>query len=288
MSIKSVLVRLTGGESDRTALDLALLAARPAAAHITALLAKRDASEALAYAVVGSGDVTAIRSFADRIVAEADAAGGRAKRDFASWIRSHGLVEADRPGSGSEITAAYQERAGVPRRLIVELGRAGDLIVLPGLFEAAAPRAELVIESALFETGRPVLVAPPTARSTFKTGVVAWNGSVESNRALAAAVPLLENCAQLFIFSQAEAHQAAADPAAAIDYLSWHGLAADWLREYRDHGSVGKNLLAASTQVGADLLVMGAYSRGRLQEIMFGTVTAHVLHHATVPVLFSH
>lgn len=51
---------------------------------------------------------------------------------------------------------------------------------------------------------------------------------------------------------------------------------------------VGNMLLSRIADEDADLLVMGAYGRSRLREIVLGGATRHILDHMTVPVLMSH
>ena len=50
----------------------------------------------------------------------------------------------------------------------------------------------------------------------------------------------------------------------------------------------GDMILNYATDVSADLLVMGAYGRSRLRELVLGGVTRHIMQHMTIPVLFSH
>jgi nucleotide-binding universal stress UspA family protein len=70
--------------------------------------------------------------------------------------------------------------------------------------------------------------------------------------------------------------------------MAWHGIAAEAAAAGTASGAVGVDLLAAASSVGASCLIMGAYSHGRMREMMFGGVTHHVLNHATVPVFLVH
>ena len=51
---------------------------------------------------------------------------------------------------------------------------------------------------------------------------------------------------------------------------------------------VGNLLLSRVADIGADMLVMGAYGHSRLREIVLGGVTRHILENATIPVLMVH
>jgi len=288
MPIKTILVPLNALASDRTTLDLALGVAREPQAHIEALFVKRNPAEALTYAGMGS-DPASIQMIANQILREADDAGARVKRELLAWCMHNDVVESDRPGISGQVTVSFRERVGSARSAIAEIGRMVDLIVMTGLHDTDVRLPEVALEAALFETGRPVLLAPAALPPPgTDTAVVAWNGSLESTRAVAAAMPLLVRCKQLFVFCRSERHRPAADPAELLGYFAWHGLKAERLRVFQEHGGLGEDLLAATRQVGAGLLVMGAYTHHRLRQMIVGGVTSHVLHHAKMPVLFAH
>jgi nucleotide-binding universal stress UspA family protein len=114
------------------------------------------------------------------------------------------------------------------------------------------------IEETLRKSGRPVLLAPSIAPTTLGHSVTfGWNGSDESVRALATALPILAQAAKVTAITAGEE----TDIAELIAYLAWHGVAA----EHRDvplssGDGIGATLLGAFHEVGADLLVMGGYS----------------------------
>ena len=72
-----------------------------------------------------------------------------------------------------------------------------------------------------------------------------------------------------------------------VDYLADHGIKADHT-EISARGGVGKALLAAARDAGADTLLMGAYGSSRGRELVFGGVTQHVVDKTEMPVLLSH
>jgi hypothetical protein len=186
MPIKSILVMLNGLGSDRSTLDLALAQARGPGAHIDALLVKRDPTEALGYAGLGV-DSIGLQEIADRIAQEVAQASATAKRHYLAWRTENDLVEVERPERAERVTTAFRERLGPARDRVVEAGRVADLIVLTGLFDPALRLPEVTVEAAMFDTGRPVLVAPAALPAQpLGTAVIAWNGSLEANRAVAA------------------------------------------------------------------------------------------------------
>ena len=53
-------------------------------------------------------------------------------------------------------------------------------------------------------------------------------------------------------------------------------------------GVFGQALLNKAHELGADMLVMGAYAHSPLREALLGGVTRHMLAHADLPVLMRH
>jgi nucleotide-binding universal stress UspA family protein len=72
------------------------------------------------------------------------------------------------------------------------------------------------------------------------------------------------------------------------DWLVAHGIRGKTRTAHTKEIEVGDVLLSAAADASADLLVMGAYGRPRLRELILGGATHHILRHMTVPVLMSH
>ncbi len=149
---------------------------------------------------------------------------------------------------------------------------------------------ELVVMGA----GRPTLFLPyiGTRSEAFKRVLVAWNGSRESARALADALPLLtraDNVLVTTVESVAEERGPITVPGVDVaSFLSRHGVKAEITRTAGIDISAGEWLLSQAADLGIDLLVAGAYGHGRVREFVLGGVTRTLLHEMTVPVLMSH
>jgi nucleotide-binding universal stress UspA family protein len=289
MSLKAILVPTTGTDADRRLLDLALAVGRPTNAHIAALYPKRDPREALAYAGMGMGtELIAIGPVMEQLEREGQQGSARARSTVEAWRTQAGLAEAAKPGAADRVTVGWSEQTGSPDELVIRAGAKADLVVHGGLEDDTGFQQEL-LEASLFGAARPVLMAPPKpSADPFKCAMIAWNGSHEANRAVAAALALLPRLERVFFFYRPEPHRAPADPAEPIELMAWHGIAAQVAPAGAATDSVGADLLAATSAAGASLLIMGAYTHGRVREMMFGGVTHHVLHHAAVPVFMVH
>lgn len=136
----------------------------------------------------------------------------------------------------------------------------------------------------------PVLLTPAQLPpDLFHSAIIAWNGSPEANHAVAAALPPLSRCARVSVFHEPDSKRDEVEPEELIDRLAWHGVAAEKVPANRGiAGGTGEQLLDAAGRLNASLLVMGAYTHGRLRQFVFGGVTHHVLHHATIPALLMH
>lgn len=287
MTIRSILVPLAGVSSDRQLLDLALAAAKPAAAHIVASFTRPDPQALMGYVAGLDADAYGVRRIMDDVEADGLAAAKRARDTFEHWCAQNDLSIVLKPGASPKMTAAWTERVGRADETVVRAGGTADLIVLPGGGQEARDTAEL--EAALFTTGRPVLLAPATPPADlFSSAVVAWNGSPESNRAVAAALPFLAKCGRVGVFCEAEAKRAEVSADDLIGYLAWHGITAARVPAGASHATMAEKLFDTAERVHASLVVMGAYTHGRVRQMVFGGVTSHVLGHAAIPVLLAH
>jgi nucleotide-binding universal stress UspA family protein len=171
--------------------------------------------------------------------------------------------------------------------------RYADLTVLGqgiDLQNAPSDLAFLPEELAL-GVGRPVLVVP--RYGTFETVgervLIAWNGSREATRAVHDALPLLTRAAKVAVLSIDPHDSGSRVPSADITlHLARHGVSAEADSTVALDIAVGDVLLSRAADLGADLIVMGAYGHSRVREMVLGGATRHILQHMTVPVLMSH
>jgi nucleotide-binding universal stress UspA family protein len=138
------------------------------------------------------------------------------------------------------------------------------------------------------QSGRPVLLAPAEPPSGIGYVVaVAWNGSPEGVRALAAALPFLEKADAVSLITSGDAD--AAGSLGAVDYLAWHGVNAAQRSVAAGSGRhVGRILFEAARDAGADLLVMGAFGHGPWRQQLFGGATRSALATMPLPLLLMH
>jgi nucleotide-binding universal stress UspA family protein len=194
-----------------------------------------------------------------------------------------GTPPRDRP------TAGWFEEQGRQMDVIKSHGRLADVVAV------AKPDRDRnlginTLKAALFNTGRPVLLCPPAAKPPETLGdriAIAWNGSTEAARAVALALPLIQEAAEVVVLDGGtDDHGATGEEL--MRYLAIRGVKAR-CEPIHATDNPGAAILAAAVGVArADLLVMGAYSHSREHESVFGGATQHVVDHTTMPVMMVH
>jgi nucleotide-binding universal stress UspA family protein len=168
-------------------------------------------------------------------------------------------------------------------------GRVFDLIVLGRPGRAPQNPRMSPLEAALFETGRPVLIAPPQPPQHIGQNVlVAWNGSTEQARTTAFALPLLREAGRVTVLTVEGGTTPGPTGDEAARHLRLNGIAATPITIAPGNRSTGEAILDHAKSLGCDLVVKGAYTQSRLRQMMFGGATRHILANATVPVLMAH
>ena len=189
----------------------------------------------------------------------------------------------------------WRAPAGPAPDEIVAHGRCADLLLLgqSNRSDKDSDFSKELVVAALLSVGRPLLIIPHVGVATApgRNILVAWNGSRESARAVADAMPMLERAQQVIVLAADDVD------GRGISHSLSNGRLIDWLR---DHGiearlecvsadiDIGEALLSGAADHGADLIVMGGYGHARLREMVLGSVTQTLLRAMTVPLLMSH
>jgi len=184
------------------------------------------------------------------------------------------------------VDAAWTEIEGYADALTGEWGRRSDYLVLNQLECHDHIPFRLIRHAALFDTGRPVLVVPPDFNGGFGECVaIAWRDDARTQRAVLDALRLLAKVKQVHVLAGKRDHA----PAPVLpEVFAEHGIDAQ-LHILRITGEVfGQTLLDACHLLGADMLVMGAFTHNRWYDLILGGVTKYMLAHSDLPVLMRH
>ena len=281
MSIKTILLPTEQRESMRAALETALLMARRFDSYIEGFALRSRINDFVAMDVGGS---FAMDTFAQENIEEAK----KAQAMFESFMQENGVPPSAE--AASSLSFGWLDDAPEGESIVGSYGRVFDLIVLSRPDATSSGRDHRALESGLFESGRPILLAPPSPPRQIATNVlIAWNGSTEQARAIAFAMPVLQRAERVTVLT---IPGGAAVPGPSAEQvtrsLQRNGIAATLLAVELAGRSTGETILATGNAQGCDLLIKGAYTQSRLRQLIFGGATSHILANATLPVFMAH
>ena len=215
--------------------------------------------------------------FLKDLAAAEDERGAALEAAFTHWTA--GLTEA-------HFTARWSSVEGPADRVVGEEGRRADFVVSARPTSGDDNVTRQAFRAALFRTERPVLVVPPGRAAAFgKRVAIAWRDDARAAKAVLPALRCLGGAEQVHVLAGVR-HGAGAPALPQI--LVDHGVGAELHVLPIGPGPFGQDLLNKAHELGADMLVMGAYAHSPLREALFGGVTRHVLAHADLPVLMRH
>ena len=261
-------------------------------AHIDGLHIRPDPSDALS--LMGPGVAMPIAAeLIDLATRESEQAAKKARSIFDAAIAHHAIPVREKPteaaASAAAVSAGWREEMGHAPEIVARRARVFDLTVLGQSGRVSDKTYTDTVEETLLHGGHPVLLAP--MRPIVPIGeviAVAWNGSVEAARAVAAAMPFLAKAREVHILTAKDAAEPPFD-ADFSDYLAWHGIRGISHIVCPVEGvGTGELVLEAARDQGADLLVMGGYGRAPWREMIFGGTTNQVVGMSRLPLLLAH
>ena len=281
--MKTILVPFRDDATAQTALDLACRAATARAASIEGLFIQ---TAPLVYASEG----IAIGGYVTQLADEELRRGDEARARFVERVRANGVAfveEGDEPPDSARAT--WRQIDGLGEQIVGEYGRVFDLVAIGRETEESSPDWNVLAEAALFESGRLLLLAPPSLPSTFGERIaVLWNGSTETARTLGAAMPLLEAAREVVVCAVEGVHVPGPSVEQVARGLIANGIGASTHVTALDGRAPGPAVLDDAMETGPDMLLKGAYAHSRLRQMIFGGPTRHILKCAELPVVMGH
>ena len=275
--IKDIVVNLSVGENGGPAGDYAVSVADTFDAHVAGIAFVFDPIVPIS----GTGYIPA--EVIDTQLADNQSAAKAAIDRFAA--------SASRAGVSAEPLTLSASAAGAGDQF-GRLARRFDLAIVGQAEPETSAVEELIAESTLFQSGRPMIVVPYIQKAPLKLDrvMVCWDGGRQAARAIADAMPILEKAGkvEIVIVANERGKQDEIEGADMGQHLARHGLKVDVKRISSGNIDVADALLSHVADSGTDFIVMGGYGHSRLREFVLGGVTHSILRSMTVPVLLSH
>jgi nucleotide-binding universal stress UspA family protein len=288
MPIRTIFVPLSDAAGAAGTLGTAFVLAKSFNAHVDTLHLRSDPTESISDFVGETVSPALVEEVLESAEQRSGVIAKRTRKAFDDAVAKARVDLVSRASAQGKATAAYQEQTGLADYWVETRGRVSDLIVVKRPRTSADVIARSIAESALMGTGRPVLLAPTSApRKLGENLAIAWNGSIEASKAVAAALPFLmraKNVTAISVVDGGGDHNLDG----LVQYLRWHGVRAKANAVNSRGSDVGKAVASAASRAKADMLVMGAYTHSRVREMIFGGVTDYVFSSGKMPVLFAH
>ena len=285
--MKAILLPLDDGPTIGSIFQTALLAARLFGSYIEGVHIRPGLTGVVAAGAEGL--VAATPGLIESFEREDHARALRVRAAFIEFMERNGVTRGDGTAPLEAPSAGWYEEVAQGDAAIGSRGRVFDLAVVGRPARGGPSSAMSTLEAALFESGRPVLIAPPTPPALLGSRMlVAWNGSTETARTIAFAMPFLRraDAVQVLTVEGGTVPGPSAEDCALGLVRNGVPAVAKLIRP--EKRSVGEAVLAESAQWGADLLVKGAYTQSRLRQMIFGGSTSHILAEAQLPVFMAH
>jgi nucleotide-binding universal stress UspA family protein len=284
--MKTILIPTEDHASMQAVLETAQLIARRFGGYMEGFAVYPAASDFVAVDPVSSLTITSLQEGDEEIERLAQGL-------FEAFMQAHAVPHVQAVPRARQGPAAYSYGWVRPSAhgdaFIGSHGRLFDLIVMGRPGRAPQDPRMPPLEAALFESGRPVLIAPASAPQVIGGNVlVAWNGSTEQTRTTAFAMPLLREARQVTVLSVEGGMTPGPTGEEVAHYLRLNGVAAAAITAAPGTRTTGETILDHAKTHGCDLLVKGAYTQSRLRQMVFGGATRHILASATLPVLMAH
>lgn len=191
----------------------------------------------------------------------------------------------------AELAGEWRSGTDLPETFVSRQAGAADLVIV-GQYDPDAPPPDALAspEDVILACGRPVLVVPHAGRFERVGGVVlvAWNGSREATRAAHDALDLMTMSSRVTVLSANPDLDEDWETEEVALHLARHGVSATAEVIDNEDLSVSDLIQSRAAAIDADLIVMGAYGRSRLREMILGGATRNILGKMKVPVLMSH
>lgn len=271
--MKSILLHINDDAGLESRIQVALDLARSFDGHVTCL-------QAVSFDIFTPGDFygSAMAAAMPIIKENAEALKEKVEANLANedvaweWVFQYGMAE---------------------HRLLEKAAMSDVIVVGPNDIGEEGARPSRLVGDLVLHSRTPVLVVPKDHAKLDCGGpaLVAWNGSAESCVALRSAVPLLSKASHVYLVSIGEKkaqEQFDFPPVEGAEYLSRHGIESQIVEIPEGEEPIADTLAMAARSRGCQYIVMGAYGRSRLSEMVLGGVTRRALTDPRTPILMAH
>jgi nucleotide-binding universal stress UspA family protein len=288
MSVRKFLLPVASSASAEAALHAGLMLTKMWNGHLQVLHIRSDSRDIAPLAGEGLSGAM-IEEMMSAAEHESSACARKLRELFYAATEAQGVPVGEARGGSDEPSASFAVITGREEDIVAHQARLADCTVVPHPLAGEDVAAAEALHAVLFDSGRPVLLAPVAPpQSIGKRVAIAWNGTANAASALASVMPFVRQAEAVRILVADAYFRRGPSGEEVAEYIAQHGVTAEVVKFEPIDRVVGAGLLAAANEFGADLMSMGAYSiASRLRQLILGGTTRYVLENATLPVLMN-
>ena len=279
--MKTILVPVETHDRTSSILSTALAFARNFDSQITGFALSPATTPFLAADVIGASVIY------EPLAEYNEESGDKARGAFEGFMRDHSVPARSAGKEGP--SWAWKKDVPPGDHMVGILGRVFDITVVGRSEPRVSGPRSTTLDAALFDSGRPILIAPPSPPETIgKRIVIAWNRSTETARTVAFAMRLLKKAEEVVVLAVEGSHVPGPTADELIAYLRAHDIPSRALSTGQTKRTAGEAILAEAKALGGDLVLKGAFTQSRLRQIIFGGATQHILTETELPIFMAH
>ncbi|MDA0655375.1 MAG: universal stress protein [Proteobacteria bacterium] len=289
MTMKTILVPIEESDGLDSILETALLTANIFGSYVEGLYYQPTAASAMV--VAGEGLVVTTPELVESVEQQDRERREQVHKQFEDFMSKKGVIIGPPELPQKSPRANWIEDESPNSETVGSRSRVFDMTVVARPKKGSNIAAMSILEAALFEGGKPILIAPPEApRKLDEHLAIAWNGSTETARTIAFSMPFINRAKKVTIITVENFGVPGPSAQELARQLERNGIEIemDYKHVDRAKDSTGKIILDEVKSIGADLLIKGAYTQSRIRQIIFGGATDYILWNAEVPVLMAH
>ena len=280
--MSTILVPFSDDDRAEAALQTAIMIARTFNSHVEGLHAWRTPQ-----IIAGEGVVFPSESLA-RLTDESKQFAASAHQRFDAVIKAENIPYREIGTAADGVSCSWREGEGVESEIIGDYGRLFNVIVMGRNEMGTSVDWKATLEAALFESGRPVILAaakpPPTVGQHI---VIAWNGATETARTIAVAMPVLREAARVTVLTVEGGFVPGPSAEDVAGHLGRNGIDTTTMTAAPGRRSIGDAMVDEAATAGADMLLKGAFTNSRLRQMIFGGATRDIINKSVLPVLMA-
>ena len=282
--IKIILVPVDGSDRSVKVLDTALIIAKRFDSHIKVVHVSGKGSQPFMFSEMPA----ALREQFNQMNKKmSTGVVDGVKKQFKDFCQQGKVRITRKPSSSKGVSASLHVIEGDAQTILAREARLVDVIAMsrPEKHRIGGAGVGELHESLMMNSGRPVLIVPPDwVAHRADHAAIGWNDSVEASRALALTLPWLVQMKKVTVVVSKKREPSAAE---VMEYLKRHGCRVE-KHVITNGGNVGKKMLAACDDTGAEFLVVGGFSHTRTRQRFFGGVTSYLLANTDVITVMAH